>query len=259
VSLLYLYGFVPAGATLPDGGLLGVDDAEVEIVPVGGFGAVVGRVSDTEYGPDRVEGRADDLEWMAAQGLRHEQVVAWFVDHGSILPARLLTVFSSEDALRDRLSSQASGIAERLRRFDGLREWDLKISYDATVLADHLGEVSVEIAALDREIDAASPGRRFLLKRKREDLARTETRSAARRLAGDVLDRIQGHARDLRRLDPPMDDAPVISYIALLVDRRDDQTLLEALATAADPLRTVGVDARLTGPWAPYRFMDEAS
>jgi hypothetical protein len=60
-----------------------------------GFGAVIGR-PETVSSADALERNCADVEWMAEQGLLHEQVVAWFVDHAAILPSRLLTLFSGQ-------------------------------------------------------------------------------------------------------------------------------------------------------------------
>jgi hypothetical protein len=259
MAVIYLYGFTESGTALPERGLLGVGDAEVELIELGepeGVAAAIGRIGSPEFGGDALEARTADVEWMAEQGLRHEQVVAWFVDHAGILPSRLLTLFSSEDALRASASREAEGIRDRLDRFAALDEWDLKVSYDATGLIEHIGEVSEEVAELDRALAAATPGKRFLLQKKRRDLARTESRTAARRLARELLDTLRPLAEEVRAVDPPSDDVPVVLNAALLVHRQRRSELTAASEEAATRLERLGLHPSLTGPWAPYRFMD---
>jgi hypothetical protein len=255
MSIVYLYGFAPPEARLPDGGLLGVDDTEVELVPYDGFAAVVGRLPETGYDDAALERKGKDVEWMAAQGLGHEQVVAWFVDHWTILPSRLLTLFSGQAALDDAARAGAERIREALDRFSGLREWNLKVGFDADRIEPHLGEISEAIAALDREIEAATPGRAFLLKRKRGDLARVESRGAAIRTAQRLLDRLTPLAEKVARLDLPADQAPVVLNAALLLPREREAEALDATAAEVDRLARIGVEVQYTGPWAPYRFV----
>ncbi|HUG39357.1 MAG TPA: GvpL/GvpF family gas vesicle protein [Longimicrobiales bacterium] len=257
MSVVYLYGFVPERAALPDGGLLGVGDAPVELVALDGFAAAIGRPDPALYAAAPLEARSTDMAWMAEQGLRHEQVVAWFVDHSTILPSRLLTLFSSDDALRQAVRERG-GIAAELERFAGTREWDLKVGWDAAVLAEHLGEVSEDIAALDRDIAAATPGKRFLLQRKRDDLARTEGRAVARRLATELLEELRARARDSVILPPPPDGSPIVLNAALLIPAAVEADALERAATARDRLAGLGVTVAFTGPWAPYRFTERA-
>ncbi len=257
MSVVYLYGFVPNEAQLPAAGLLGVGDVEAEILTGDGFGAVIGRVPGESYGEAALEARARDMEWVAEQGLRHEQVVAWFVDHAVILPSRLLTLFSSDGSLERRMAKDGPRIRAALDRFSGLREWNLKVGYEASRLADHLGEVSEEIARLDREIEGATPGRRYLLEKKRHDLARDQTRAVARDLAGDLLAAIEEHARDSARVAPAEDGAPIVLNAALLLHREQEPNALRHLEREQARLARLGVTVEFTGPWAPYRFMDE--
>lgn len=257
MSVVYLYGFAPAGTRLPDGGLLGVGDAEVEILDGDGFAAIIGRLPDERYGEAALEGRVKDVEWMAEQGLRHEQVVAWFVDHAAILPSRLLTLFSSMAALERRMAQDGQRLRATLDRFAGLREWDLKVGYDASRLAAHLGEVSAEIGHLDRQIETAAPGRRYLLEKKRRDLARTESRTIAGDLARDLLAGLETHARDTARVAPVEDGAPVVLNAALLVGREHEAAALRHMQREAERLDRLGMIVHYTGPWAPYRFLDD--
>lgn len=253
MSLLYFYGFVPAEAPLPERGLLGVGDAPVELVQLDGFAAAVGRPDPAVYGAAPLESRTGDMGWMAEQGLRHEQVVAWFVDHAAIVPSRLLTLFSSEPALRDA-AADADRIRRNLDRFAAAREWDLKVSYDPARLGERLGEESKEIARLDREIAEAGPGRRFLLEKKRQDVAKTEGRAIARRKAAELLDALGAYAEDTVVLAAPSESAPVVLNAALLVPTGSEAAVRERAAEARERLEGVGIVVAFTGPWAPYRF-----
>ncbi len=254
---IYLYGFVSDGAPEPDA-LAGVSGAAIELMPLrGGVCAVVARVSATDYSGTALEERMQDLSWVAQQGVAHERVVAWFVDRTTILPVRLLTLYTGDAALL----AEADGRIERLRgeldRLAGLREWDLKVSYRAEVLAEHLGEVSEGIAALDREIEAAPPGRRYLLEKKRADRVRVDMSRAARDRARELLDELASHARQVVVVPPPRNagELPVVLAAALLVPENSEAALRDRLSGRKEELESLGFDILLSGPWAPYRFL----
>ena len=90
-DFLYLYGFVPPATPAPTD-LTGIAGSPIELLSSGDVKAVVGRVPAQDYAPDRIEDRLQDLKWVAEQGVAHERVVAWFVDHAQILPAPLFTM-----------------------------------------------------------------------------------------------------------------------------------------------------------------------
>jgi hypothetical protein len=259
-ALLYLYGFVAPDAAVP-GDLPGVGNALVRRLGLGPVAAVVGDVPADEFSAAAIESRMRDLPWIGDQGALHERVVTWFVDHGGILPARLLTLYSGEGALRSAIPS-VDAIRVQLERLRGLREWDLKVTYQNDVLRAHLGAVSPQVAELERESAAADPGRRYLLDRKREKLLDSETGAAARRLGEEVLTALEPHAQEVRRVPTPRgaDPAalPVVVHAALLVSEAREGQLQSRASAEGERLGRHGVSVALTGPWAPYRFLAPA-
>ncbi len=231
----------------------------VELLRGEEFAVAVSRVPEDEFGTEVLESRMQDLSWVGERGLRHESVVAWFVDHASILPARLLTLFSSEDALSAEIEERAEAIRGRLQEFADLREWDVKVSFAAEKLADHLGEVSDEIADLEEEIEHAKPGRQFLLRRKRDDRVRALTERTAADLGRELLEALRPHAERARVLPVPReaDSLPVVLNAAMLVHRTSESELASEVRRRGDRLEELGVSVQFSGPWAPYRFLSE--
>ena len=256
-DIVYLYGFVPAETALPPSGLAGVADRAVELWPFDGFAAAVARLPAEEYSTEVIEPRFSDLQWVAGQGVEHERVVAWFVDHAQILPVRLLTLYSTRTALAADVESRATMLRGQLERFRGLREWDLKVSYRSEILLENIGSVSDEIAGLDRQIAEAAPGKRFLLERKRADQAKIEVASAARRLAAALLEMLRPFAEQVETIPSPRDSAelPVVLNAALLVRLEQEAGLRAAIAADAARLQPLGMELTFSGPWAPYRFL----
>jgi hypothetical protein len=257
-DVVYLYGFVPAGVDAPAAGVAGIADRPVELVDVADFQAAMSFVPAEAYRPDVIEQQLEDLRWVAEQGLAHERVVAWFVDRARIVPVPLLTLYTTPAALAAAAAPRAATIGAQLRRFEGLREWDLKVSYRARDLSAHAGELSEEVRALDAGIASAAPGRRFLLEKKRSDLVKERVGAIARERAGALLDELRGRARDAVVLPIPRADheLPVVLHAALLVEARAEAALTDEVARRAAQLDTLGLSVQFSGPWAPYRFLD---
>jgi hypothetical protein len=255
---IYLYGFVPADTVLPTNGLSGTADATVELISYAAFAAALARVPADEYAPEIIEDRLKDLPWVAAQGVAHERVVAWFVDHAQIVPVPLFTLYSTEDVLREEVARRSDAIASRLERFSGLREWDLKIAYRPAEAEAHAAQLSPEIANLDKQIELAAPGRRFLLEKKRTDMLKTEITRAVSQAANELIDLVRPLVRDimLAPLAAAAGELPVITNAALLVATDAEQPLRERVRAKAEQLRALGIEVIYSGPWAPYRFVD---
>lgn len=257
-ELVYLYGFVPPDTHVPGPDLVGLADASVSLRPLDDFHAVVSTVDANVFSAAAIEQRMEDLNWVAAQGAAHERVVAWFVDRAQILPASLFTLYSSEAALAASARERGSRIRSELERLRGLREWNLKVSCRPAMLAEHAGTHSDVLAQLDRELEAASPGRRYLMQKKRADVLKQEVFRVARQLAAEVLDSVRDFAQSVVVLPLPQagQDLPVVLHAALLVELTREQPLVQELSDAAARLQSEGVDVSFSGPWAPYRFVE---
>jgi hypothetical protein len=258
---IYLYGFTPADTMLPTYGLSGTADAVVELFSYGSFQAAIARVPADEYDPSVLEDRLKDLPWVAAQGVAHERVVAWFVDHAQILPVPLFTMYSSEELLHEEVRRRADAIVAKLERFVGLREWDLKVSYRHAQAETNAALLSPDIAMLDDEIARSTPGRRFLLEKKRADLLKTEVSRAAALAASELIEALRPLAREVKvaPLAPAPGELPVIANAALLVAMEAELEMRERVRERTDALRPAGIDVVYSGPWAPYRFIDNES
>ncbi|MEX1182539.1 MAG: GvpL/GvpF family gas vesicle protein [Gemmatimonadota bacterium] len=259
-DVVYLYGIVPVDAPAPPADLTGVSNATVELLQLGAAAAVVGRLPADVYRADLVESRLDDLAWVGEQGMAHERVVLWFVDHTDILPARLFSLYSDDAALLAALEPQRPGIARTFAALGGRREWNLKVAYDADLLGRHGSDISTELRRMDQEMASAPPGRRYLMERRRADMLGREVAAAAHRLARELLEALQRHAEDIRVLPLAGVDTggTVVLSAALLVPRACEAALREEAESRERALGDIGMIISFSGPWAPYRFMDDA-
>jgi hypothetical protein len=257
-EVVYLYGFVPAHAPAPSSAVAGVGDAAVRLLDLGEVQAVVSDLPAAIYAADVVESRLQDLGWVGEQGMAHERVVVWFADHSDILPARLFSLYSADDALRTAADARMGEVAAGLRSLSGRREWNLKVAWDAADLARHASEISPELSRMEDEIMTATPGKRYLLERRRSDLLKQELGRAARALANRLLDELAKHAVDTRVLPlTDSDDAGTVVLNAALLVTRDAEDGLRSRAAELYPHYTaLGMIVSFSGPWAPYRFVD---
>ena len=260
-DLVYLYGFVPAPVRTPTEPFTGMGGRPVEVLQLNALSAVISRVPDSDYSRERVELGLKDLAWVAEQGITHERVVAFFVDQAQILPASLFTLYSTENALRSAVDAQHETLVGELHRLAGVREWNVKVSYDAAVLSRELGRFSDAVKALDSEIAEAAPGRKFLLEKKRTELTRSEVARAAREAGQEIVKRVTPLCVETRTLPQPQskEALPVVLHAALLIRREREEQVVGQLERERGNLAESGVALSFSGPWAPYRFVRHGS
>lgn len=233
---LYLYGITQHAGKKPVRAP-GVDgDAPVEALPCAGFVCWISRVHRREFADD-LNRNMEDLEWLAAAGVRHQRVVADIAAHSTILPARFGTVFLSDRSLEDDVKKRKRALAYSLKLVGDADEWGVK------VFQRH----DPQAAAL-----TAASGADYLRKK------------AAAKQKGRVLDdkEIEAFAVSLARLAQGMAPGGKVTSgqrdlqwsASILLKRprkKEMQQVLNRFARKWRGRRRI----ECTGPWPPYSFV----
>ena len=132
---------------------------------------VIAEVPLDVYGQPALESALQDMKWVGAVAMAHEQVVEQFSrQRGStVIPMKLFTMFSTEKRAVEATRSRAREITAMAKRIAGCEEWGVRITRRA-------GRVTRKPASVERPATGAA----FLAARKQvRDSARDATRVAA--------------------------------------------------------------------------------
>lgn len=226
----------------------GLPDASApRVLPVeGDLWLIACDVPLAAYGEAALAGRMENLDWVSARALAHEEVVEHFTGTGSLVPMKLFTLFASEERALDHVRGARPRLGAILDHVAGREEWGVRVSYDAARAARE----AVEEAA------PAASGRDFLLRKKRVRDASRQAPAAAREAAAAVHEDLAARAADSRRRPPEAGQSLLLDG-TYLVDRVDRECFEGAVEAAARRLGEAYCDVTLTGPWPPYNFSGE--
>jgi hypothetical protein len=252
----YVYGVVDAGASAPaEGGV----EADVTVVPEGPLAALVSRVPLTVYGEEPVRARLEDPVWLEEKARAHEAVLEGALRAGPVVPFRFLTLYRDEDELRAFLAARGAELRDVLERVRGKVELGVKVFADRARLASGLAQEIDAVRELDAAIESAAPGKAYLLRRQREELAKEHAASVLRDCARASHTRLSA-AAEAAVSNPPQPrelsgrEEQMLLNGAYLVPAGDDGVAAVA-AELEDEYRHLGVTFELTGPWPPYNFV----
>jgi Gas vesicle synthesis protein GvpL/GvpF len=221
---------------------------------IDGLCAVYTPVSAEEFSQEVIDRRAGDLEWLGAIGYRHQNVVSTLMKTTAIVPLRAFTLFSGEDALRNYLHDHAEELHAILSRLDGKQEWTLRVEFDPRRWSEALANRVESLRELQTEIESASSGKAFLLKKKLDDEKKRASHAAEQSVVAEiektVLDKLRCEtvAESRERRDG------AFPQINVLINRDEEAQLQELHADLANRYGQEGVTVALTGPWPPYTF-----
>jgi hypothetical protein len=243
-SGLYLFG-ISKGARANDAakalaGVVGIDGLHpVEEIASEGLSCWVTRVRTEEFA-DEMNRNAENLDWLAETGLRHQRAVAAIASIPGItlLPTRFGVLFSGEPALMENVASRKAALREAFERVAGCEEWGVKV----------FAQARSKVA----QVEAAS-GKDYL-ERKAEALAASgpgapdeEVERFAKELQGitrasAVSNRISGAQPGLQWQ---------ATFLLPVTSRKKWDAVMKKYAQGWGDVKRI----ECTGPWPPYSFV----
>lgn len=259
--LCYIYG-VAASKIETTTAPAGIDRGKVTLIANGELFALATSVAAADYAPDRVERLTADVEWVSDRAIAHDRVLTWASDAGAVIPFPMWTLFRDAKKVKAMLAQRATELHETFARLADGREFIVRVYVQPGVLKEHLAEGSDELAALEAEIAKASPGQRYLLQRKMDNLRRDAGRDVTTRVAGEIFDALRTTSMETVREQPVNSGAPreqgraILNGSFLVAASRvaDFQRALTEMVARHEP---AGFKFDFTGPWPPYHFVGE--
>ena len=261
--LCYVYGVVGSSvktATAPNG----IDGGAVTLIPNGDVAALITSVSADDYAPDKVETLTGDVAWVSDRATAHDRVLTWASDSGAVIPFPMWTLFTDAKGVSSMLSKRMSELQRTFARIRDGREFIVRVYVQSGVLKGHLAEHSAELTSLESQAAKATPGQKYLLERKIENLRRDAGRDVAAKAAGEIHDALRAESMESILEQPVNSGAPreqgraVLNASFLVAPPRvvDFQKALTAMVNKFEPS---GFKFDFTGPWPPYHFVGERS
>ena len=259
--LHYVYGVVGASletVTAPKG----IDGGAVSLIPNGYFAALTTSVSADDYAPEKVEAQTANVDWVSDRAIAHDRVLTWASDAGAVIPFPMWTLFSDAKAVNSMLSNRMNELRRTFQRIRDGREFIVRVYVQAGLLKGHLAEHSAELTSLEAQAAKATPGQKYLLERKIENLRRDAGRDLTGKVADEIFAALSGASMETVREQPVNSGAPreqgraVLNASFLVAPPRvvDFQRQLTTMVNKYEPS---GFKFDFTGPWPPYHFVGE--
>src|SRR5438105_2542415 len=176
--LCYVYGVVRSSldpSTAPEG----IDGGTVSVIPSDDFAALATSVSSDDYAPDNVERLTADVDWVSQRAMAHDRVLTWASDNGAVVPFPMWTLFRDAKAVKAMLVKRKKELQSTFERIADGKEFIVRVYVLTAVLKGRLAEHSAELTSLEADAAKASPGQKYLLERKIENLRRDAGRDVA--------------------------------------------------------------------------------
>jgi hypothetical protein len=246
--VLYVFAIARAGHPTPED----VDD--VDALDVDGLSVFYSRVDSVEFSQPVIDARSKDVEWLGAIGYRHQAVMSALMREGTVIPLRAFTLFANETSLRNHVKSERENFIRILDRLEGKQEWTLRIEFLPQQWNDALVRRIDSIRKLTSEIDTASEGKAYLLRKKLDEEKKRVSREAEQQVVAEVEDAVMKKLACDVVSESRVQRGGAFPQINVLINRDEEARLQELSDELTRRYETEGVTLALTGPWPPYSF-----
>jgi hypothetical protein len=148
-----------------------------------------------------------------------------------------------------------------IRIMEGKKQWSVKVFCNRKILMDQIDEISTDAAILEEKIMASSPGKAYLLQRKKAELVRIEMTRICYDFSQSCLDKFRNMSdscimnTQIPATLPRIDNALILN-ISLLVSGEKVNKLKGISDTLQKDFASSGFFIETSGPFPPCNFAE---
>jgi len=224
-----------------------------------GLYAVTSKVSTDEFSEENLKKNLADLEWIKTKASIHEKVIETIMQNSCVIPFKFGTIFNTEENLKTMLKKHIREFKNTLTYLEGKEEWGVKIYCDIDKLKENLIREDKELLNIDKEIDSASPGKAFILKKKKVELVNTSVNKKLNDYGQLIFEKLNQHGIESRinKLLPKEvteRKEEMILNSAFLIKKNKVENFMKTESALKEIFEEMGLFLDCTGPWPPYNF-----
>lgn len=258
---VYVYGIIddPSLALPALPGM--VEGKSVRLYPYRSLAAVVSEVPLDEFGQAAIEANLSDMAWLERRVRTHQAVQDALLPLANLLPMKFATIYFNMSGLDTLFAEKFEEFETVLEHLRGQQEWGVKLFIDRAQLLEHIDAYSSTVKQLRAEMEGKPQGAAYFVARRLQQVASDEVERVSFTVADEVNDRLIECSRAARLGALPSDQEAAERLVlsgAYLVARAGASAFQAAVDELAEHHAGQGFRLELSGPWAPYNFVDLA-
>lgn len=237
-----------------------LESSGMECLTIGGFFINIKNVPESEFSEANLKRNLSDIQWLEIQVRDHISVINTIMEYGSVIPFKFGTIYNTKASLEKFISDYSESLTENIQQISGKEEWAVKIYCDRKLLSKKIDELSEQAASLQKQISESSPGKAFLLNKKKIDLIENEMDRLCNKFGQEYYEEIKIHCEStsLNNLLPKeytgREDTMILnaSFLVMASNVNDFKILIDQMIDRAG---NSGFFIEISGPWPPFSFI----
>jgi hypothetical protein len=232
----------------------------LKTIMINNFHFPIKYVSEDEFSEENFKINLSNIQWMETHAKEHTDVISMSMENNTVIPFKFGTIFLSEDSLKKFVTDYSVSFNENFTQIKGKEEWAVKIYCNIKTLSEQIDELSEATAALEKQIRASSPGKAYLLERKKKQLIEEETNRLCKHFGQIYFDEFKmiSDSSFLNNLLPKeytgRTDTMILNA-TFLVCKNKVNDFKNTSDTMVEKGRNHGFSIETTGPWPLFSFV----
>jgi hypothetical protein len=255
-ELIYVYCI----SNSPNIHIRDIESHGLKTLRFGDFNVIIKYVSYDEFSEENFKKNVSDYKWLETNAREHIGVISKIMEQGTVIPFKFGTIYMNHAGLEKFITDYSASLIENFYNLEGKEEWSVKIYCDRKSLSEKIDELSEEASELEKQIMASSPGKAFLLRRKKSDLIENEMDRLCKRYGQEYYDEFNklSQATVLNNLLPKeftgRQDTMILTatFFVLKSNVSEFKDTVNRLRKK-DGNSAFFIEA--TGPWPPFSFI----
>jgi hypothetical protein len=217
-------------------------------------------VTMDEYSEENLKQNLNDVVWIELNAREHVEVISKVMEHSNIIPFKFGTIFSTEEKLNTFISDYSDSLKDNLNKCADHEEWSVKIYCNREVFKLQIEKLSSEVSELEKLIRNSSPGKAYILERKKSGLIESEIDKHSYIYGTNYYSLFlklceYSEINSLLPKEMTGRDDEMILNVAFLINKSKVSTFKNTAAMLQKEKNLLGLDVVVTGPWPPFSFI----
>ena len=232
----------------------------MDFMKVGDYYVAIKFVSPDEFTEENLKKNFANLSWIETNAREHIDIITSIMKYKTVIPFKFGTIFNSEESLEKFIEDYSLSLAENFEAIQGKEEWSVKVYCDKKALGKHIPEFSGDVRILEEQILKSSPGKAFLLKRKKAELIEQEVEKLMKINGQKCFDEYRKICQAVRvnnllpRELTERDDDMILNA-TLFINKQNIKDFICTANLQQEKYQSLGFLFEVTGPWPPFSFV----
>ncbi|MEI7423542.1 MAG: GvpL/GvpF family gas vesicle protein [Prolixibacteraceae bacterium] len=224
------------------------------------FFAVVKYVPEIDFSEENFQKHLSNISWLEIHVREHIAIINKIMEFCTVIPFKFGTIYNSQESLEKFIHDYSDSLTENFDQLSGKEEWAVKMYCDRNLLSKKIDELSVEAATLAKQIRESSPGKAFLLNKKKLDLIENEMDRICNQYGQEYFEEIKNlcEATSLGNILPKefsgREDTMILNA-SFLIKAEKVEDFKAHINSLTEKVGVSGFAMEVSGPWPPFSFI----